>query len=958
MAGKSELLSPQGSSSNRKGTDAEEGASSSSKAGKPSATTTKTSAPLDRNIKDGNETLGGFLKSVNFDPTPNPMGDLLQPTYHFSFYLDTDIESQQGSDNVFVIAETGLTGMNLQDVEIESFVGPNIRTRNATATSITIKIYEPFGAQLPDLLFQAAARMSINNYLKAPWFLKLKLHGYDEDGKHVQVGDSWTWKLVLIDIASQISESGSVHTITAMPQAEVALNNQYCMVPSSVNSSGTTVGDALQNIIKSMNDNIIQTYGNSNPPFLEFVIKDEPYPYDTKVGVSRPFDHKIVSDSPQDGNQRNDIGFGTTTTHFAPGTDIPAVVDKLMASTDSGIQIARLSREKPNGNGPDLEPTIRDVSSFVHRVDTQVEYLGYDAVLGDYAKRITFIVKPFQSMRLLTSMGRAMKFDKEGQLNRQKAQHAVNRVFMTKQYDYLFTGLNTEIEKFDINVNFRWAVSVPVVKNWNNISGSTARMSDAAQAQDSTLQLQQSKNDIDSLKGQRQILDDAKAKNNGVEDDATQKKRAELDAQISTAEQRNQELRTIAGQARDKVNAAQAVEIEKRRKLNGASTRVIDGEDTVYDNAQGKDVYAGAGGGMSSFLPITIVQDPDAPVSAVRSGTPNDNNPNKSIYGALLNQLYGNFDGNLQNLELEIRGDPYWIGPGSTGKPYNEQSTTTTPNWMNGEHIFVFRFKLPQGYDQSTGTVNLSKDDQGRGGSTGKQDEKKPASGGDSNIFTGFYAAINVTNHFREGRFTQTLNATRIQGWTYENIIEGRENIDDGETNFSNSNAPTPPVSTGGLEAGQRGANGTGGRGAGARIPTGNLTDQQLLAITLVGEAGGEGVMGMQAVGNVIMNRKRTNYGGNGTVSEVILAPKQFSMWNGQTVSSVYASNSQKSTYDQAYTIAGQLLNNQAGDLTHGATSYLNVPLTAKINGGKLPSWYYKGTITRKIGNHTFLKGV
>lgn len=350
MADKSDLLKAQSKTSTSN--DGEEGTSSSGKA----TTSTSTSSykafsgvAVDgkSDIKDGTGTAGGVLSKIGFTPEPNPMGDLQQASYHFSFYLDTDVESQQGQGNVFVVAETGLTGMNLQDVEIEGFVGPTIRTRNATATSITIKIYEPYGSQLPDLLFQAAVRMNIANYLKAPWFLKLKLHGYDEAGNHVQVGDSWTWKLVLIDIQSQISEMGSVHTITAMPQAEVALNNQFCMLPTTVNSSGATVGEALKNIVASMNENIITTYGASNPPFIEFAVEDVPYPYDTKVGVDRPFSHKIVADAPQDSNQGGDIDFGTSTSHFAPGTDIPMVLDKIMARTDTGIMIARLSREKP-----------------------------------------------------------------------------------------------------------------------------------------------------------------------------------------------------------------------------------------------------------------------------------------------------------------------------------------------------------------------------------------------------------------------------------------------------------------------------------------------------------------------------------------------------------------------------------------------------------------------------------
>lgn len=775
------------------------------------------SPDVNNNAQGG--TGGGFLKHLNFEPESNPMGDLFQPTYHFSFILDTDVIAEQGKGNEFVIAETGLTGMNIQSVEIDSFVGPNIRTRNATATSISIKIFEPYGAQFPDLLFNAAVRMNIRNYLKAPWFLKLKFHGYDEDGVRVEVGSGWKWKMVLIDVQSNISENGSMHTVTAMPMAEVALNNQYCMLPSLVNTSGTTVGEILTNVVTSMNENVKIKYGDTNPPVLEYAIEDRAYPYDTKVGITKPFDHKIVTSAQQDVNTRTAKNFGSQVTQFSPGTDIPAVVDMLMSSTETAIQTARISREKPPASGPDLEDTVRDPASLMHRIDTKVEYLSYNTVIGDYCKKITFIVRPFQTLRLLTSMGRAMTFDREKILNRLKAKHAVDQIMMKKQYDYIFTGMNTEVEKFDINVNFRWAVSVPVIQGWATNTGTTARMDLAQSAQVHSLQLEASSKEIEAKKLEIFELENEISESGSPASPPQILRRTALEAQLQVLKERNRQLGTISGTESDQLNQIANEQADKRRKANPINGRIIDGEDDVYENSQAeadgsaKDGFGGAGSDELSYLPMTIVQDPDSPSASVMTGTPSDNNSNKSVYGALLNQLYGSFDGNLQSLELDIRGDPYWLGPGSSGEPYEEPSTSTTPNFNNGEHLFVFRFKLPQGYDQNTGTVRVDKDDKSPGGSSGPGDQPKPSSGGNSNIFTGFYAAVQVTHRFNNGYFSQTLNAQRIQGWTYENIIEGREVTVDDATVLSDEQVISNPRAIESTEIA------TGNRGAGDRSP-------------------------------------------------------------------------------------------------------------------------------------------
>jgi hypothetical protein len=725
-------------------------------------------------VQRGTGAPGSVLDSVNFVPLDNPMSELFQPTYHFSFYLDTDIETNQGKGQEFVIAETGLTGMNIQNVEIEGFVGPNIRTKNANATSITIKIYEPFGAMLPDLLYQAAVTMNIRNYLKAPWFLRLKLHGYDGDGKVITVGEDWKWKMVLIDVQSQISENGSLHTIQALPLAEVALNNQYCMLPALTNTSGATVGEALQNVIKSMNESVEHRYGATHPPFIEYAVEERPYPFDTKVGVSSPFGHMLVSDQPQTSNQSTNSAYDAQNSHFAQGTDFPKIVDLLMSRCDSAVKMARLSRDVVPTDAPDEEKEIRDVVSILHRIDTKVEYLSYDTVFGDYCKKITFVVKPFNSLRLLTSMGRAQRFDRDSRLNRDKAAFATGRSYLKKQYDYVFTGLNTEVEKFDINVNFRWAVSVPIIQN-RSFTGTPARVDDALVAQDASSQLDQSSRVLDQARLEAKTLDDQIIKLETEGTTVDQKiidAKAEAEKRVAEALKDNQQKGTIAAMARDKVNQAAEAASKARRIPNG---RVVDGEDAVYDNIQSdekgaaKSGFGGASAGDSSFMPLTIIKDADNPGSSMSVGSSTDNNANKSVYGTLLNQLYGSFDANLQNIELDVRGDPYWLGPGSDGTLYDTDSNDQTPNFINGEHMFVFRFKLPQGYDENTGSVSLPK-----------------GIGGNSNIFTGFYAVTQITHHFREGVFSQTLNGVRIQGWSYENIIEGRAPLVEDDTQYTN----------------------------------------------------------------------------------------------------------------------------------------------------------------------------
>jgi hypothetical protein len=732
------------------------------------------------NISDGTNTPKGVLNGLDFTPVPNPMSDLRQTTYHFSFYLDSEFPDQQGKGGEFVIAETGLTGMNLQDVNIEAIVGPNQRTKNALSTSVTMKIFEPKGAQLPDLLYQAAVTMKISNYLKAPWFLKLKLKGEDDNGNFVTVGTHWIWQLMLIDVASQVDQSGSVHTITAMPMSEVALNDQYCMLPRTARAEGATVGEILQGVVKNMNEDVANRHGRSSIPLVEYAIEDRPYPYDTKVGVKRPFDHPVTSGTPTLSNQETTGGYDQQIGQFAPGTDVPAVVDMTMARSDTAVKMARLSRSLPPETGDDNEEEVRDVMSIMHRVDTQVELREYDPVAGDYAKKITYIVRPYPSLRLLTSMGRAKNFDLDTKLNLAKAKFAKSRSFIKKQYDYLFTGLNTEVEKFDINLNFNWAVSVPMAQGQNNGGKTSAQVDNTKSA--ATLQQDLTSANTD-LQGKQQALDDFEKSKAGVElNDADKETKKKLVEELDSTRRRRDDLSNALGAKKDEIRAGQPRRLPPQ--ANDQVQRFTDGEDLIYERIQKGD-FQGASQGGQSVMPVTIVQDANNPGLRTTTATSNDNNANKTMYGALLNQMYGSFDGNLQDVDLDIRGDPYWLGPGDVGRPCEEESSDTTPNFQNGEHMFVFRFKLPLGYDDRTGTVSVESDAQ----------ENQPGQT-TSNIFTGFYATISVINKFTEGRFTQTLRATRIAGWQYENIIEGRAAVVEDLTKFNDSPGPSSPEVT------------------------------------------------------------------------------------------------------------------------------------------------------------------
>jgi len=127
--------------------------------------------------------------------------------------------------------------------------------------------------------------------------------------------------------------------------------------------------------------------------------------------------------------------------------------------------------------------------------------------------------------------------------------------------------------------------------------------------------------------------------------------------------------------------------------------------------------------------------------------------------------------------------------------------------------------------------------------------------------------------------------------------------------------------------------------------------ERDLVIRTVAGEAGGEGPEGQAAVANVIKNRVASGIYGK-SVSDVVLSPAQFSLWNpGDPAGDVARRLSPDSpVYKSIGNIVDRVFSGAAPDNTHGADHYYN-PAAASPDWG--PQLAQQNDVT--IGNHRFV---
>lgn len=132
------------------------------------------------------------------------------------------------------------------------------------------------------------------------------------------------------------------------------------------------------------------------------------------------------------------------------------------------------------------------------------------------------------------------------------------------------------------------------------------------------------------------------------------------------------------------------------------------------------------------------------------------------------------------------------------------------------------------------------------------------------------------------------------------------------------------------------------------------LQNIDVVWLTIFGEARGEPIEGMIAVGCVIRNRviasKMTK-----TYKDVCLAPLQFSCWNENDPNlneMMVAAVGTTPRIREIKFIGAGIYQNMFRDNTSGSTHYL----TTRLFHENPPTWATSGKVMATIGNHTFLQ--
>lgn len=654
---------------------------------------------------------------------PNTLGDYDNPSYYIRFFMISEIDEVRVRRvdpllnvltpiNKVIIAETGATAINIESLDIKTAVGPNPSTNLVNAVEFNLKVFEPMGLTFYNKLLGAARDLGVLNFQKAPYYLELKFHGYDEKGNYVDnIGPNgskrWLYKVLITNIQSEFTKAGTVYNITLVQSNDLGTTDNFFALDANFNVEGSTVRDIFNKVIehkvKSEND----TYGYQRNEY-KFVIEN----LNTNVGDinlaslgvdTNPELWTYTEQNPD--RSRNAAGTDnqeTDNAHMAKGNTIANLVEQIFSATKEGHALTRRNIS-PGRYGGETEFII--VPWVTCEVEIRQTNPIYDVIVRDYNRIITYHIRLY-----LTSQGTASP-DQTRRPSSEKFAIRTQTGRLVKKYDYLFTGENTEVLEVDFKFDTFFKSVIPLFDGLND--SNLHRRGEAVTQLEVNAEITRRR---DELLARRRSLE---GQINNQSNYSVDEIRAGQEL-IKV----NRELAEIGGRlpgvrAEGSIEA-QRIAIERR-------VEQINGERFAED--------------LQSFQNnmYTVTIDRSIKESGQEGLGNIDGDPaTQSLTVAVLNQVK---DKAMVEINLEIRGDPYWLGSTNLEEDFFT-STNVTNNiarYNDGNMYFILKALIPQGIDEVTGEPILSRNE----------------------AFTGIYLIKYVHHKFNKGNFTQTLEAIR-----------------------------------------------------------------------------------------------------------------------------------------------------------------------------------------------------
>jgi len=381
----------------------------------------------------------------------------------------------------------------IDNVLMSAQLGGSAKTGNTNVSSFTFEVFEPYSLGLFLQSLQAAALdAGYPSYLNdTPYLLKLEFAGFQDNGAIFASSDELTkyFTIKITKVEFNVNEGGSKYKVDASPFHHQGFSDVVNSVTTDVKITGMTVNEVLtsgpQSLCTALNTvqlekvdtgqaevpdlyEIVFPVDSSDPVGLSDnsvaeVLKAMADPNATKTQRIEAVDRELAQENWGEG----EIGFSSmgfsessggnynfklegdvideTTGRikrdsmsidpkqreivFTQGTKITEIIKMVVLSSEYCVE--KLKGEK-------IDKGM--ISWF--RIDVQIQLLDYDKIRNVRAKRFIYRVVPFKVSAAIFKNPSSVS----------SGENDIQRI-IAKRYDYLYSGQNNDILKFDLTFN-------------------------------------------------------------------------------------------------------------------------------------------------------------------------------------------------------------------------------------------------------------------------------------------------------------------------------------------------------------------------------------------------------------------------------------------------------------------------------------------------------------------------
>lgn len=409
--------------------------------------------------------------------TPNWMSSVDSPSYKLTLYLvhpsvwnnpntltASDVpRDSQGQPLAIIIAESGATSTyTIDNLSIQSFVTPGSSSGNTTSGVFQFNLYEVLGFKLLNRILAYSKPYNFITLQSAKYVLKVEFQGLDPETKQaVKYGGTFCYSLVFKQIQSSINEGGTQHNIIAhnSPKTAIGLSTVKTDV---VVKGASTVGQYLNLLEKALNQSEIDY--RKTPE-----LKDPVSKHTWKITLDTNATTQVGKSIPNNGSgqygsinvtETFDLGSkpiaGTANADQAGGQnrniEDSSTIDAHINSETNLISYLRtfLTKNTPAlGELNKLERT----DGVKRTVISVTPKITFGSGTDDYTDTSEMEIELVVGLDITYSIPQNdPKAQKEKQNDRSFQRRLFGELPITKKYHYLYTGRNTELLQFDLNI--------------------------------------------------------------------------------------------------------------------------------------------------------------------------------------------------------------------------------------------------------------------------------------------------------------------------------------------------------------------------------------------------------------------------------------------------------------------------------------------------------------------------